>query len=115
DELATMDWWHIVPFHPLAELEGPGFKIGAALPGFREVAFEREIRAAGGLIGKRIAQQAVRGERGKLEQAHRIRQTWIERWRIPGRGSREDPAAFRGFVTGRGPGGIGRWRVRQSA
>ena len=102
-----------MPFDALAQLKGPGLRIGTALPRFRQVALEREILVVLSLVGKGITQQAVVGERGYLEQTYRIGQAWIEHWRILGRGTRQDTAAFGGFIAWRGPGGIGRRRMGQ--
>src|SRR5215470_6682791 len=54
-ELAPVDWWHVLPLDPPAQLERPSALVGAPLPGLGEVSLEAEIVVAGRLVGERMA------------------------------------------------------------
>jgi len=112
DELATVERRQILPLHALPQLERPDAGVGVALPALGEIALEAEVRRAGGLVGERIANEAVAGERRELEQPYRLREAWIDHRGIPGRCPREGPAPLRRLRARRDPVGIRRRRLR---
>ena len=108
DELAAVERRHVVPLDALAQLEGPHALVGAARPGFREVALEREVGGIRRLVGEREADEAAADEGRDLEEADGIRQPRIEDGRVPGGGPGEGAAALRRLGARRDPVGIGR-------
>src|SRR5216683_1358107 len=114
-QLAPVQRWDVVPLDALAQLERPDPVVRARLPGFREIALEREVAGAGRLVGERVADQAAAREAGELEEPDRLCKSWIDHRRIPLRGASEHTPAFRRLGARGDPVGIGRRRLSRRA
>ena len=114
-QLAAVQRRDVLPFDALAQLERPSPIVGARLPRLREIAPQTQVVGAARLVGEDVADEAVAGQAGELEEPDRLRQPRVEHRRVPGRGPRHDPAALRRLGAHRDPVGIrGRGLGRRS-
>ena len=108
DQLAPFERRHVLPLDAPAQLERPHSLVGAPLPGLGEVPLEAEVGVAGRLVREHMAQEAIAGEPGELEQPHGLGESRVDHRGIPGRGPGQDPAPLRRLGARRDPAGIRR-------
>ena len=106
DELAPLERRHVLPLDAPAQLERPHALVGTPLPGLGEVSLEAQVVVASRLVGERIAQEAIAGEAGELEEPDGLGQPRVDHRGIPGRGPGQHPAALRRLGARRDPVGV---------